>query len=358
MPVPLTSRWITSIGIALTLAGVAASHASVLYTADGFEPVDFNTGVLPGQDGWVQLGATNSAAAVHDAGSGNPIATGTQAVTLTRDGDDQASAAYFNVPLSPGFQAPFATVSWDMYVPENTSPVEYGPGFSIEAYSTGTQRIAAVGMDAADGSLYQVVNNTPSTPSFTLTPQVQLNQWQNWKLILDFVNEIYYLDIDGNRIVNGSPLLEDISYAPSGGDHLIDASITLHPTDTNFFGVDGEAFIDNYYIIDTAVLPITGDYNASGQVEQGDLDLVLQNWGSSAAPVPVGWINDLPTGVIDQDELDGVLQNWGALSTPAFAGSVVPEPAGATVLAVAGILCGVARRRPHISQFDQLVAER
>jgi hypothetical protein len=54
-----------------------------------------------------------------------------------------------------------------------------------------------------------------------------------------------------------------------------------------------------------------GDYNASGQVEQADLDLVLLNWGQATPPPPAGWTNDLPSGNVDQAELDGVLLNWG-----------------------------------------------
>jgi hypothetical protein len=60
------------------------------------------------------------------------------------------------------------------------------------------------------------------------------------------------------------------------------------------------------------VIGVPGDYNGSGLVEQADLDLVLGNWGRSAANVPATWINDLPSGIVDQSELDGVLSNWGA----------------------------------------------
>ncbi len=58
---------------------------------------------------------------------------------------------------------------------------------------------------------------------------------------------------------------------------------------------------------DTPPDNIIGDYNSSGQVEQGDLDLVLLNWGKSLPPVPDGWTNDPPTAPkIDQDDLDRV----------------------------------------------------
>ncbi len=86
---------------------------------------------------------------------------------------------------------------------------------------------------------------------------------------------------------------------------------------------------------------VIGDFNHSGQVEQGDLDLVLQNWGTDteAAGIPVGWINDLAVGQIEQSELDKVLQNWGSTNTPAAltspVGTTAPLAATASVDAVA-----------------------
>ncbi len=76
-------------------------------------------------------------------------------------------------------------------------------------------------------------------------------------------------------------------------------------------------------------LGVPGDYNDNGQVEQGDLDLVLQNWGvdTTANGIPDGWDFDLPDGQIDQAELDGVLQNWGGTAAPDFAAAPLPEPA-------------------------------
>ncbi len=76
---------------------------------------------------------------------------------------------------------------------------------------------------------------------------------------------------------------------------------------------------------------INGDYNDSGQVEQGDLDQVLQNWGQSFATIPGTWVNQRPTeGIVDQAELDVVLQNWGSSASPV--GAAVPEPGAALAL--------------------------
>ncbi len=91
---------------------------------------------------------------------------------------------------------------------------------------------------------------------------------------------------------------------------------------------------------------VTGDYDDSGQVEQGDLDIVLQNWGTGTfTGNESNLVGGGPfDGTVDQNELDGVLQNWGSTSAPDFAGAAVPEPASAGALAAlaAGLL---ARRR-------------
>ncbi len=70
---------------------------------------------------------------------------------------------------------------------------------------------------------------------------------------------------------------------------------------------------------------LLGDANLNGQVEQGDLDLVLQNWGDSTN---VGWeLGDMTgNGQIEQGDLDLVLQHWGATAAPDFKGFIVPEP--------------------------------
>ncbi len=89
----------------------------------------------------------------------------------------------------------------------------------------------------------------------------------------------------------------------------------------------------------------TGDYNGSGQVEQGDLDLVLLNWGlfAEVAGVPAGWVNDPPSGQIQADELDPVLLNWGRTEFESEAVAALPEPGAFGLLALLALTTG--RRR-------------
>ncbi|MEM8781435.1 MAG: PEP-CTERM sorting domain-containing protein [Planctomycetota bacterium] len=93
-------------------------------------------------------------------------------------------------------------------------------------------------------------------------------------------------------------------------------------------------------LLGTASLP--GDYNGSGQVEQGDLNLVLNNWGTPRGD----WENadGFATLNVDQEELNGVLNNWGdTAASPSFQGSSVPEPAALGLLGLTALGC--TRRR-------------
>ncbi len=94
-----------------------------------------------------------------------------------------------------------------------------------------------------------------------------------------------------------------------------------------------------------------GDANLNGQVEQGDLDAVLQNWGGTTGTNPaLGWATgDLNgNGQVEQGDLDDVLQNWGATAAPSFAlnpevAAFVPEPGSLALLAMGSAL--LTRRR-------------
>jgi hypothetical protein len=84
-----------------------------------------------------------------------------------------------------------------------------------------------------------------------------------------------------------------------------------------------------------------GDFDASGRVEQGDLDLVLLGWGSPAALAGDAWRGPFPSGDIDQDEFDGVLLHWGNSDVSAAA---VPEPnaIGSAIAIGTAIVCWIS----------------
>ncbi len=112
--------------------------------------------------------------------------------------------------------------------------------------------------------------------------------------------------------------------------------------------LDAAVLDDINWDIATISAAVEGDYNDSGQVEQGDLDFVLSNWGDTDVSDVLDWTNfaGLPGnsigGQVEQTELDLVLSNWGDTTVPDFTGSAVPEPAAAVVLLG---LAGLGRRR-------------
>lgn len=167
-----------------------------------------------------------------------------------------------------------------------------------------------------------------------------------------FATELDPLPTGGQDSIQEVFIIDENGAAPGS---LLDLMQQQNPELTRAdlrFGTDE---FNRYYLInkqDNVVRLLTaavlaGDYNGSGQVEQGDLNLVLNNWGAPSSPTPSGWTQDFPEGTIDQSELNGVLNNWGAASAPSFSDSptgLVPEPGLAGLL-----LLGAMVKRPRCS---------
>ncbi len=189
------------------------------------------------------------------------------------------------------------------------------------------------------GSRVELFTNGPVDLTLTSDPFPLVGETYKVELILQLVSDWI---IAGS---SGSQLLPDGSNVSNAADLFSTIQITdvLAFSDsgapvniTSAMGASGADYL-------TMGNAPAGDYDDSGQVEQGDLDLVLQNWGAGFAGVPGTWVNERPnSGIVDQAELDGVLLNWGNTSSPRFDGSAVPEPAA---LGVCVLSWFVANRR-------------
>ncbi len=161
----------------------------------------------------------------------------------------------------------------------------------------------------------------------------------------------------GNLIYDDDPVSDiefELSRAlvnnPEAFDFFAITETTSFQTQDSFpnavFATDGDFFT---YSTVAVAGGIEGDYNDSGQVEQGDLDFVLSNWGDTDVSDVTGWTNfaglpgDSIGGQVEQTELDLVLSNWGDTAAPDFTGSAVPEPA--TTALLAGVALTTLRRR-------------
>lgn len=91
-----------------------------------------------------------------------------------------------------------------------------------------------------------------------------------------------------------------------------------------------------------SALWLPGDFDDDNVVAQGDLNLVLNNWGQADAT----WNNrdGLLTAAVDQEELNAVLNNWGSSVPANLDGFAVPEPAGLGVV-TSGLGFAALRRR-------------
>lgn len=109
--------------------------------------------------------------------------------------------------------------------------------------------------------------------------------------------------------------------------------------DGYIFEVIAEGWFDNFRFIP---VPISGDADLDGTVDDDDLSLLLSNWGLDA-----GWYggNFNEDGTVDDDDLSLLLSNW-QVGTQSGEGSV-PEPGALSLLVTCAAL--LVRRRDGIS---------
>lgn len=162
------------------------------------------------------------------------------------------------------------------------------------------------------------------------TPNIGGESDQTWYLF-----ELPYAEFaDGSAASANLTLTFNASASSMSLDQLL-VDTALRPASLGFFEEPNPA----------VAASTEGDFDGDGQVAQGDLNLVLNNWGNNAG-IPAGWTaTDQLEGAVDQAELNRVLNNWGATEVPAFTGGLaVPEPTLGGLLVLGGLLMA---RRSH-----------
>ena len=88
---------------------------------------------------------------------------------------------------------------------------------------------------------------------------------------------------------------------------------------------------------------LDGDYDDSGDVALGDLNLVLFDWNEDGSVLTTDWIHQRPASgtTVGLEELNGVLFNWGNSAAVA----TVPEPAAGRLSVLRVLALGIRRRR-------------
>jgi hypothetical protein len=124
---------------------------------------------------------------------------------------------------------------------------------------------------------------------------------------------------------NVGTMFDPVTYTTRSGEFA-----TIEGHGVQYAATYGANSLSLTVVAPSAVQPFpaspAGDFNGSGTVEQGDLDLVLVHWDQAASSTPDSWLTNRPSGQIDQDDLDAVLLNWGATSRAPAASIAPPLP--------------------------------
>lgn len=228
-------------------AAAAPAGSTVLYESDGFSGFTVDA-ALAGQDGWVDTGGANTTAVVVDDAPG---AAG-NAVEVFRAANEVGNWYVPNI-TPPAGSGDVVVVEWNQYVQGTGVSFPYGPFFGIEMYNDDAPdltRLAALYVDASDGSLWSLDSNDGTTTS--AGSSVALNQWNPFKIELDFGATSDHVSIYAN---NNLVYTDDFSDFHSGdGDYdfstFTDATIrTLQGNaDVDSEAQTGTAYFDDYMV--------------------------------------------------------------------------------------------------------------
>ena len=270
-----------------------------------------------------------------------------------------------------GTQIVISGANLDSYVINNLNETALDFLLKLSNASEGVaaDQFNAIWLDTnSTGSQPGIIRLDVFDPTQTLTVGGDYAQATGASLAIDIASttDMDLLDVTGAFSAAGDL---DVSllggFSPSEGDSfdiLNFASASGSFDNINLPALAGDLSWDTSNLLVDGTLAVIaggvleGDYDGDGQVGQGDLDVVLLNWGTSnfvllpgndpANEAALPYSPDPFDGSVDQNELDGVLLNWG--SSLAAASATVPEPSSLVILLVSALSLSCSRRRTSL----------
>lgn len=216
--------------LSMSLAAVAVSPAAVLLDV-GFEAGEgYGTGLISGQNGWVNLGTGTEATglvSIIQAFSGSRSLM-TEASPISSDG-------WWWKPINQDMNASsnkVVRVTWNEFVQSPAGPPDFSnsSAFGVFSYDETGALIQGVAVDNFDSTAYYI---DPDGFLSALTGTVTRDQWNS------FCYTVNYADDVTMYAVNGVPCPETSLRDPGSSMIFGDADIYL------FFATSDRAFFDN-----------------------------------------------------------------------------------------------------------------
>jgi hypothetical protein len=302
----------------------------------GFES-PYSLGQLQGQPStppvWVTAGIGGSTATVEN----SIVNTGSQAVQVVKAGAANTDRRWA-VPMGGLPTQRYVLVDWDMRVAQPSVLTGFGPFFGMETYDATVHPylLGSLGVDATTGDvLYQTQDSGVLTETGTL---VSFNQWNHFRLVLDYSNDTYRGYLNGSLVASTG--FVDRGF---GLDHFTDADITTFAAaeDPVSQTVSASAWFDNYTVRDG----LLGDYDLDGDVDTADYARWRSTFGNTVSPA--GNLADgNHNGLVDAADYVVWRDNLGAsIASGSSLGSIeVPEPVTLSTIAVGLCVVSAARR--------------
>jgi hypothetical protein len=230
-----------------------------------------------------------------------------------------------------------STISWAVSVTPRVSGFTPGTSLAVELDFEFTGDIASATLNE---SFWNVNGTNPGNNPFTGTQTVGIAIGANNKtLFVSAGSELYTTATP--MLLMAVETLGTAGFFIWGGRTALPGTPQAYPTSriaqngVNHDGLTGS----------NPFLP--GDFDGNGSIGNGDLTLMLDNWGETVPPPPAGWIGDQPTAPgVGNDELTLMLDGWGDSFEVINNAAAVPEPT--TLLAAISLLIGLSifdRRR-------------